>query len=297
LEPDVEPAQADLHTHTSRSDGLLEPVALAAAARAAGVRLLAITDHDTLAAYRELRGSPALPPDLELVAGVEINTVSSGDGSTPGEEIHVLGFGLDADDARLEEALASQREHRAGRFQAMLARLRTLGLGVDEALEAAPGAMGGVESLGRPTVARAMVRLGHASSVEDAFDRWLSRGRPAYVPRDGLDPLGAIRTIRQAGGIPVLAHYPEALHAPAVVRELAEAGLGGLESYYRTFDRDTAASMARLAGSMGLLATGGTDYHGDLGPYANAHAELWFPVAAGATVGARLRDATTEVVG
>jgi predicted metal-dependent phosphoesterase TrpH len=159
----------------------------------------------------------------------------------------------------------------------MLARLRELDLGVDDVLEEEGVASGDVDSLGRPTIARALIAKGHASSVDDAFDRLLSRGRPAHIARDGLDPVEAITVIRQAGGLPSLAHFPDAPARESTIGELMDAGLQGLEVYYRTFDRPTIDAMAAFAGRMGLVTTGGTDYHGDLGSYAESHAGLWFP--------------------
>jgi hypothetical protein len=130
-------------------------------------------------------------------------------------------------------------------------------------------------------VARALVARGHATSVEDAFQRLLGRGLPAYVPRGGLDPAGAIQAIRAAGGLPVLAHFREAIERMGIVRELVGLGLGGLEVYYRSWDRHTVELVGAVARNLGLVATGGTDYHGDLGPYAEAHAALWVPPEVG----------------
>lgn len=275
--PVVPPAQStiDLHTHTVRSDGVLEPPDLVAAAAGAGVSLLAITDHDTLAAYRELRAAGTVPASLELLTGVEINAVVPPGVGLWESEIHVLGFGMDPDDAEFEAALAAQREQRQARFELILARLRELDMAVDE--EIALLSHGADDALGRPTVARALVARGHATSVEDAFKRLLGRGLPAYVPRGGLDPAGAIRAIRAAGGLPVLAHFREAVDRMSVLRELMGLGLGGLEVYYRSWDQATVDAVGGVARKFRLIVTGGSDYHGDLGPYAESHAALWVP--------------------
>jgi 3',5'-nucleoside bisphosphate phosphatase len=269
------PSTIDLHTHTVRSDGVLEPPDLVAAAAGAGVRLLAITDHDTLAAYRELRAAGFVPASLELLTGVEINAVVPPGVGLWESEIHVLGFGMDPDDAEFEAALAAQREQRQARFELILARLRELDMAVDE--EIALLSHGADDALGRPTVARALVARGHAASVEDAFQRLLGRGLPAYVPRGGLDPAGAIRAIRAAGGLPVLAHFREAVDRMSVLRELVGLGLGGIEVYYRSWDHATVGAVGEVAHKLRLVATGGSDYHGDLGPYADSHAALWVP--------------------
>jgi hypothetical protein len=269
------PSTIDLHTHTVRSDGVLEPPELVAAAAGAGVRLLAITDHDTLAAYRELHAASAVPASIELMTGVEINAVVPPGVGLWESEVHVLGFGMDPDDAEFEAALAAQREQRQARFELILARLRELGMPVDD--EIALLSHGADDALGRPTVARALVARGHATSVEDAFQRLLGRGLPAYVPRGGLDPTGAIRAIRAAGGLPVLAHFREAGDRISLLRELIGLGLGGLEVYYRSWDQATVDAVGAVARKFRLVATGGTDYHGDLGPYAESHAATWVP--------------------
>lgn len=278
------PSPVDLHTHTNRSDGLLAPATLAAEAAAAGVRLLAIADHDTLAAPRELLapGAPPLPPGLALLPAVEINSVARGIPELADGELHLLGIGVDPDDDAFEAVLAAQRERRRARFAAMAERLRAGGTPVEAELERAD--LSTVDALGRPTLARALVAAGHAASVPDAFDRLVGRDAPAYVPRDGIGPLEAIAAIRAAGGLPVLAHFAAAPSRPGLVRALVDAGLGALEVHYRTFDRSAVAAMARLAAALGLVTTGGTDYHGDRETYAEAHAALWVPPAVGAAV-------------
>lgn len=275
------PATIDLHTHTIRSDGLLEPAVLVAAAGAVGVRLLAITDHDDLSAYRQLTApeAPALPDGLSLLPGVEINCLTTGLPDLWESELHILGLGVDPDDDAFEAILARQRDQRRIRFARTLERLRELGLPVDDLAAGLDPAE--TASLGRPTVARLLQAKGHVTSVEDGFARYLGRGRPAYVPREGIGPFAAIRAIRAAGGIAVLAHFSEAAERRAVVDELRGHGLGGIEVYYRTFDRATVASVGAVATELGLVATGGSDYHGDIGSYAEAHAELWVPPEVG----------------
>ncbi len=273
------PSHVDLHTHTVRSDGTAEPGDLVAAAAAVGVRTLAIADHDTLTGYRELAsradGSTGLP--LDLVPAVEINAVAT---SIPGlheGELHLLGYGVDPDDEAFEALLRTQRAQRVERFARLVMQLRKIGLPIDDQVAALerPDAW----SLGRPTAARALVAAGHAESVNDAFERILGSGQPGYVARDGIGPLEAITAIRSAGGLPVLAHFPEALARRALIRELQAAGLGGLEVYYISFDADRVAGLAVLAADLSLVPTGGSDYHGDLGPYAEMHARLRVPDA------------------
>ena len=275
------PSTIDLHTHTTRSDGVIAPGDLVRAAFDVGVRLLSLTDHDTLAGYRDVTAAQAVPPGLTLVPGVEINAIVTRDLGLWEGELHILGFGMDPDDETFEATLAAQRRRRRERFERTVALLRDLDLSIDGHIAAVTDSPD--DALGRPTVARALVAAGSASSVEDAFSRLLGWGKPAYVPRSGLGPVEAIGAIRAAGGLPALAHFSEAPSRVDIVRELAEAGLGGLEVYYRSFDSATVFAVGEVALALGLLPTGGSDYHGDINTYAEAHAELWVPpeVAAG----------------
>jgi len=294
-EPVVPPAPStiDLHTHTARSDGLLEPEVLLADAAAAGVRLIAITDHDTLAGVREVLAAKAVPPGLELLPGIELNAITSDRLDLRESEVHVLGLGVDPDDVGLERTLANQRRHRRHRFDRMVLRLAEIGRPIDDALEGLP-MTDDDDALGRPRVARAMIAKGYVASVEEAFSTYLSRGRPAYVPREGLGPIEAIHAIRAAGGLPALAHFSEAPDRPDVLRELKDAGLAGLEVYYHSFDAATVASMAAVAAAASLVATGGSDYHGDLESYAAAHARLWVPPEVEAPLRAALAGSAAD---
>ncbi len=273
------PSTVDLHTHTTRSDGVVEPAALVKAAWDAGVRTLALTDHDTLAGYREVVTAGRVPAGMTLLPGVEINAIVGRDMGLWEGELHILGFGMDPDNEAFEAALSAQRDRRRERFERTIERLRDLDLSIDGQVADLVAADG--DALGRPTVARALLAAGHATSVEDAFKRLLGHGMPAYIPRDGLGPIEAIATIRSAGGLPALAHFSEAPSRMDVVRELVEAGLGGLEVYYRSFDQATVAAVGDVARELRLRATGGTDYHGDLGSYDEAHAAVWVPPEVG----------------
>ncbi len=269
------PSRVDLHTHSRRSDGILEPRDLVAAAAACGVRVLALCDHDTLAGVRELcaDGRPELP--LDLVPGVEINSIARGIEGLWEGELHILALGVDPDDEPFEAALETQRASRARRFAMILERLRDMAMPVDDiaaALSMEPGS-----SLGRPQIARMLVAAGHAPSVDAAMQSLLARGKPAYVARQGLGPREAIAAIRAAGGLPTLAHFPDAPARRDVVADLIEAGLGGLEVHYRHFDADTVADMEALAAELRLVPTGGSDYHGDGETYAQVHAKLFVP--------------------
>jgi predicted metal-dependent phosphoesterase TrpH len=268
-------SNVDLHTHTSRSDGLMVPEALVRAAAATGVTTLSLTDHDTLAGYRDVVAAGAVPEGLTLVPGVEINALVTRDLGLWEGELHILGFGMDPDDDRFETELAAQRDRRRVRFERTVDRLRELEMPIDA--QVADLVATDDDALGRPTIARALMAAGFAASVEDAFSRLIGHGCPAYIRREGLGPEKAIAVIRAAGGLPVLAHFREAPTRVELLRELIEAGLGGLEVYYRSFDAATVSAVGDVARSLRLIATGGSDYHGDLATYAQAHADLWVP--------------------
>ncbi|HEY7736862.1 MAG TPA: PHP domain-containing protein [Candidatus Limnocylindrales bacterium] len=282
----------DFHCHTSRSDGVLAPTVLYDQMRVAGLRLASITDHDTLAGFRELRaagmGMAATETGPELIPAIEINSVAPYIPDLPEGELHILGFGVDPDDTELEAKLENQRIKRRERFAEIVRVLAGLGMPIEEHLPAVMPE--DVASAGRPHLARALIRAGHATTVEEAFDLALSPGRPAYVPRVGLGPQAAIETIRAAGGVPSLAHFPLAPDRPEIIDELIGWGLAGLEVHYAKFNPETIARMSAFAESRGLLATGGTDYHGDKGPYPEARAQLHVPDA----VGDRLREAVDQ---
>jgi predicted metal-dependent phosphoesterase TrpH len=283
------PTAVDLHAHSTRSDGVLTPQALVRDAAAAGVRTFSLTDHDTLAGYRELVAEATIPEGLTLIPGVEINALVTRDLGLWEGELHILGFGMDPDDEAFEAALARQRDARRIRFVRTVERLRELGLPVDD--EIASMAVDDRHALGRPTLARALIAAGHATSVEDAFARIIGHGSPGYIRREGLGPEDAIAVIRAAGGVPVLAHFREAPTRRDLVSELVESGLAGLEVYYRAFDEAAVAAVADVARGLGLIATGGSDYHGDLEPYAATHARLWVPPEVGEALLQRLARA------
>ena len=275
-------ATVDLHSHTSRSDGVLEPSTLVDAAFEAGVLTFALTDHDTIAGYRQVVADGAVPAGMTLIPGVEINALVTRDLGLWEGELHILGFGMNPDDEAFEAAMVAQRDQRRRRFAKTVDRLREIDLPIDA--QVALLDPGENDALGRPTIARALMAAGFATSVEDAFARLIGHGAPAYVRREGLGPEDAIRTIRAAGGIPVLAHFREAPSRLDLLRELIDVGLAGLEVYYRSFDAGTVMLVGDVADRLGLLRTGGTDYHGDLGPYAEAHAALWVPPEVGGTL-------------
>ena len=277
----------DLHTHTARSDGVLEPLELYEQMRAWGSTLVAITDHDTLAGVREMLAAGCGAPGTtgpRLIVGVEINTMVDAEVEAVGgteerlSELHLLGLGMDPDDATLSETLERQRGARERRLRRTLERLRELGMPVDEHL---PQVEGGIDALGRPHVARALVSAGHAEDVQDAFARYLVPGMPAYVRRQGIGPRAAIEAIITAGGIASLAHASWAADEPAVIDALMRWGLGALEVHYHHWDEERIERMGAFADDRGLLHTGGSDYHGDTETYAESQSAVFVPPIAG----------------
>jgi 3',5'-nucleoside bisphosphate phosphatase len=243
----------DLHSHTTASDGLLSPAALLAAAAAAGVTVLAITDHDTTAGYVEARRLPA-GGLLELVPGIEISAVHDG------RDLHVLGYFLDPSSVRLSAFLDQQRTDRRRRVVEMTERLQSLGRPIDPRpiLEAAECG----RSVGRPQIADALVAAGHARSRDDAFQQFLEHGGPAFVPRRGASPAEVIHIIHEAGGLAALAH-PGVYKRDHLIEPLAAAGLDAIEARHSDQDAETEAHYRRIAARLGLLVTGGSDFHGN----------------------------------
>jgi predicted metal-dependent phosphoesterase TrpH len=285
--------RVDLHTHTSRSDGVMAPHDLYADMRRWGLRVAAISDHDTLAGYRELRasgvGDAPSPSGPQLIPAVEINSIADEQLRRMGVqleegELHMLGLGVDPDDPAFEARLEAQRSARRARLELIIDALRRLGKPIGDQI--AP-LLENPEALGRPHIARAMVEAGHVASVQEAFDFWIDRNGPAYVPRQGLATRDAMDAITAAGGLPVLAHYPAAPEQPELIDLLVDWGLRGLEVHYRRFLPETVALVERVSQERGLLATGGSDYHGDGMSYAEAQATTFVPDS----VGERLLEA------
>ena len=286
-EPEPQPGwpanRVDLHSHSDRSDGVLSPAELYRAMAEVGLEVCALADHDTLAGYRLLRdgqaaaGSVASAP--RLISAVEINSVADRTLIDLGVELeegelHILGYGVEADDPKFEAQLDGQRNARRNRLLLMIDALRELGVPIDDHIGPA---LASEEAIGRPHVARAMVAAGHVASVQEAFDRWIDRNGPAYIPRQGMRSREAIDAILACGGIPVLAHYPAAPEQPTLIRLLMDWGVRGLEVYYRRFRPETVAQLVTVAGRLELLATGGSDYHGDTMSYAESNTTTYVP--------------------
>jgi hypothetical protein len=251
----------DLHTHSTASDGTLAPEALIDLAAERKLTALALTDHDTVA------GLPAALAQgkkrgLEVVPGVELGIQWNGAG-----QMHLLGYFFRAEDAGLSERLRWLRDRRRERAQRIVEKLKAAGVALSfERVEQIAGG----EAIGRPHVARALMEAGVVASIGEAFGRFLSPGRPGYEDKDELTPEQAIQLIRAAGGVAVLAHPGTLKLAGAALenclKELMGHGLAGLEAIWSSHSAEQVRDYKALAEKMGLLTTGGSDFHGENKP-------------------------------
>ena len=246
-------AIGDFHLHSTASDGVKSPTWVMETAAANGVRFLALTDHDTTESYAEAQAA-AGRLGLRLIAGIELST-------DYGEaDVHLLGFGIDPQSARLQEYLTWLRNSRIGRAERIVRILAELGAPIEarRVFEIA-----GEASVGRPHIARALMERGHVASVQEAFDRFLGSGGPADVPREKMLPEQAIDEVHRAGGVGFVAHAIFIGEGyPAVVGKFAEAGLDGIETYYKHYSPEQVAALRALGEQLGLASSGGSDYHG-----------------------------------
>jgi 3',5'-nucleoside bisphosphate phosphatase len=245
----------DLHTHTTASDGSLPPAALIDAARAAGLRVLSITDHDTTAGFETVTDA-ASHAGIELVPGIEISAVADG------RDVHLLGYFIDPSSTPLRAFLECQRSDRIRRVEEMTRRLAALGCPISAGAVLATAARG--RSVGRPQIAAALVDAGYVQTPDEAFERFLEHGGPAYVPRRGASPEEVIAIVHAAGGLASLAH-PGVTKRDGGIEALAAAGLDALEARHSDHDAATEQRYRDLARSHRLLVTGGSDFHGEGG--------------------------------
>jgi hypothetical protein len=252
----VPAARIDLHTHSTASDGTTPPEQLVRLAAAAGLDVVALTDHDTTTGHRA--AAAALPAGLTLVPGAEISC------ERRGVSLHLLAYLFDPEEPALATALQALRESRTGRAERMVRRLEQAGTGVTWARvrQLAQG------TVGRPHVARALVEQGHVATVSDAFSAdWIGTHGRFWEPKVELDVLDAVRLVARAGGVTVFAH-PAAdsrgrIVGDDVVEEMAEAGLVGLEVDHVDHVDDAKRRLRRLADGLDLVVTGSSDFHGD----------------------------------
>ena len=259
-------AQVDLHLHTTHSDGNLTPTELVDLCARRGLRIISVTDHDSTEGLAEALEAVNRHPDLTIIPGVELSTDVSD------SEVHLLGYFVDYQDAEFQDQMRLLRDARHDRGREMVDRLRELGVAIswERVQELSDGG-----AIGRPHIAQAMVEQGYVEYPRDAFDKYIGRNGPAYVGRVRLTPVGAVKMVVRAGGLPVMAHpnfymagYGDADIADLkrMLGELKDAGLVGIEVHYKNYTEDEVALFSRVAAELGLVECGGTDYHASANP-------------------------------
>jgi predicted metal-dependent phosphoesterase TrpH len=256
----------DLHIHSSASDGTQTPAQILALSIERQLGAIALTDHDTIAGAKELLAAN-IPSSIKFLTGVEISATPPPSFRCPGS-FHILGYDIDLEDPSLNQTLNTLQDARKNRNPQIIARLNALG--IDISLTAVQQEAADSQ-LGRPHIARVMIKNGFTRSIDEAFDKYLGKGKPAYVDKYRLSSSQAISLISAAGGIPVLAH-PSLLETDSpqelerLLTTLKDMGLKGIEVYYPSHSPVQTAIYARLAIRHRLLQTGGTDFHGNLKP-------------------------------
>jgi len=244
----------DLHTHTDASDGRCTPSDLVDRAAALGVSVLSVTDHDTVTAC-ESAARACRARGIAFVPGIEITAVREA------ADVHVLGYFIDVHSPHLADFLREQRRVRIDRVRTMIRRLASMGIVLDSEAIVQPAIDDPAKAVGRPWIARALVAGGHVPTTAEAFDRFLSRGRPAFVPRTGAPPEAVIALIHETGGIASIAH-PALIGRDEWIPGFAAAGVDAIEAYHPKHDAAATARYLAAAAQHDLLVTGGSDYHG-----------------------------------
>jgi 3',5'-nucleoside bisphosphate phosphatase len=278
---DYKSGNIDLHIHSTVSDGSLAPLDILQLAEQTGLSAISLTDHDAIDGVREIASALGVPPASHtlsflrdagnlspfFISGVEISAAPPPDIAVSGS-FHILGYGFDPDDPFLDEALIRQQAARKNRNPHIISRLNDMGMDIslDEVASAS-----GAPRIGRPHIAALMVEKGYVRNIDDAFDHYIGKGKPAYVDKPRIPAEDAIALIRSAGGAAVLAHpglltFPAGSHLDQLITALKEMGLSGLETYYPGHSRTQFAMFSELARAHGLLVTGGTDFHGAVTP-------------------------------
>lgn len=243
---------ADLHCHTTASDGTLSPTELVRLAKEIGLKAIGITDHDTIQGWNEAEEA-GNRYGVEILKGIELNT------DWQGVEVHILGYEIRSDNSSLRKQLSQLRQARRNRMLQILQQLEKIGIRIfPEDVE--KFALG--ESIGRPHIAQTLVEKGYVSSIKEAFDRYIGYGAPAYVPRFKLTPEEGIHMIREAEGVAVLAH-PGVHHLEASIPIFVKQGLQGVEVSHSEHTLEDEIRYRKVAPHYDLIMTGGSDFHGE----------------------------------
>ena len=246
------PELADLHMHTHFSDGTDSPQEVVEASVKAGLKCIAITDHDTIDGVKPVQEA-AKNFDLEVIAGIELSTEANNN------DVHILGYFIDVANKNLLAKIYEMQSSRLSRLTEVLEKLKKLGVG--DITEEEVLALAKSKSVGRPHIAQILKEKGKVKSIQDAFDKYLAFGAPAYVGKFKQTPEEAIQLIREAGGVAVLAH-PQISAVDELIPSFVRAGLGGIEVYYPNVPETLVQFYLRLAKKHNLLVTGGSDAHG-----------------------------------
>jgi len=245
--------KADLHVHTTCSDGLLTPEKVVKKAFEINLGAIAITDHDTIDGILPACVEAKKYKGLEVIPGIELSTYHQD------QEVHILGYYINYDDFDLKCHLLDLQQSRKNRLEKILTKLNNLNVKIDlnDVYKHSQGA-----SVGRPHIAQALVEKGYVSSIKEAFEKYLGKGKPAYVPREKITPFEAIKLIKKAKGVPVLAH-PGLLEDDSIIPELINSGIMGIEVIHKDHTQEDTRYYTKLARERNLLLTGGSDSHGE----------------------------------
>ena len=253
--------EVDLHLHTRASDGTLTPTELVELCANRGLKVIAISDHDSTEGLSEALACAKAHPGMRVIPAIELST------DVPGSEIHILGYFIDTSDADFQDTLTRFREGRLDRGRAMVERLHSMGYDIKWSRVQQ---IAGDASIGRPHIASAMVEAGYFKYPNQVFDELIGRDGPAYVERMKLTPKDAIRLLRQNGAVPVMAHPTysqikssrgEVQQLDLTVRQMKEYGIVGIEVFYGDYTHDQVAHLKRISDELDLIPCGGSDYH------------------------------------
>lgn len=246
-------ALVDLHLHSTASDGRLSPTEVVNLVASKGVKIAAISDHDTTEGIDEAKRAAAALPDMEIIPAIELST------DIPGDEIHMLGYFLQYEDEEFQEVLRSFRKGRLERGQMIVEKLASLGKPVEwERVQE----IAGDGAVGRPHIALAMVERGYFKEPKEAFFEYLGRNGLAYAEREKMTPIEGIEMLTKVGGSPVLAHPANLDNLDTMLAEMKEVGLVGMEVYYAQYRPETIEYLVGVAKRHDLIPCGGSDYHG-----------------------------------